>query len=154
MCGRTGMKHVYQGVQGACPRQAVTSAGGTAEHQRAPCRRHGSKACLIYKENTVTKHLRNRSCKRPSFLYTEPRKRRLPRTVHKRHQQTNLFPLNHHHHPPPLRHCVTATTSTASPTTTNNDHLPCPSFDAPNHHCTPRTTTMWQRHVTSPTDAG
>jgi hypothetical protein len=39
---------VYQGVQGACPRQAVTSAGGTAERQRAPCRRHGSKACYHY----------------------------------------------------------------------------------------------------------
>ena len=26
-----GIKHVYQGVQGACPRRAVTHAGGTAE---------------------------------------------------------------------------------------------------------------------------
>ena len=34
-----------RGVQGACPRQAVTSAEGTAERQRVPCRRHGSKAC-------------------------------------------------------------------------------------------------------------
>jgi hypothetical protein len=45
MCTSTRIKHAYQGVQGACPRQAVTSAGGTAERQRAPCRRHRSKAC-------------------------------------------------------------------------------------------------------------
>ena len=30
MCTRTGIKHVYLGVQGACPRQAVTSTGGMA----------------------------------------------------------------------------------------------------------------------------
>jgi cytochrome c551/c552 len=42
------IKHVYQGVQGACPQQAVTSAGGTAERQQALCRRHGSKACHYY----------------------------------------------------------------------------------------------------------
>jgi hypothetical protein len=46
MCTRARIKHVYQGVQGACPQQAVTSAGGMAERQRAPCHRHGSKACL------------------------------------------------------------------------------------------------------------
>jgi len=28
---KTGIKHEYQGVQGAQPRQAVTSAGGMAE---------------------------------------------------------------------------------------------------------------------------
>jgi hypothetical protein len=33
MCTRTRIQHVYQGVQGACPRQAVTSAGGTAERR-------------------------------------------------------------------------------------------------------------------------
>ncbi|KIK00350.1 hypothetical protein K443DRAFT_666004, partial [Laccaria amethystina LaAM-08-1] len=38
------IKDVYQGVQGACPRRAVTHAGGTAERQRVLCRRHGSKA--------------------------------------------------------------------------------------------------------------
>ena len=27
----TGIKDVYRGVQGACPRRAVTHAGGTAE---------------------------------------------------------------------------------------------------------------------------
>jgi len=32
MCTRTRIKHVYQGVQGACPWQAVTSAGVMAEH--------------------------------------------------------------------------------------------------------------------------
>ena len=31
MCTETGIKHVYWGVQGACPRRAVTHAGGTAE---------------------------------------------------------------------------------------------------------------------------
>ena len=31
MCTETGIKDVYQGVQGACPRRAVTHAGGTAE---------------------------------------------------------------------------------------------------------------------------
>ncbi|KIJ98795.1 hypothetical protein K443DRAFT_103338 [Laccaria amethystina LaAM-08-1] len=33
MCIRTRIKHVYQGVQGACPRQAVTRARGMAEHR-------------------------------------------------------------------------------------------------------------------------
>ena len=47
MCTGTRIKHVYWGVQGACPRQAVTSAEGTAERQRVPCRRHGSKACAF-----------------------------------------------------------------------------------------------------------
>ena len=31
MCTETGIKDVYWGVQGACPRRAVTHAGGTAE---------------------------------------------------------------------------------------------------------------------------
>ena len=31
MCTETGIKDVYQGVQGACPRRAVTHAEGTAE---------------------------------------------------------------------------------------------------------------------------
>ena len=31
MCTQTGIKHVYWGVQGACPWRAVTHAGGTAE---------------------------------------------------------------------------------------------------------------------------
>ena len=31
MCTRASIKHVYQGVQGACPQQAVTSAGVTAK---------------------------------------------------------------------------------------------------------------------------
>ena len=35
MCTRTGIKHEYQGVQGACPWQAVTSTGGTAELVRS-----------------------------------------------------------------------------------------------------------------------
>ena len=39
MCIRTGIRDVYQGVQGACPQRAVIRAEGTAERQRAPCRR-------------------------------------------------------------------------------------------------------------------
>ena len=31
MYTRTRIKHAYQGVQGACPQQAVTSAGVTAQ---------------------------------------------------------------------------------------------------------------------------
>ena len=31
MWTETGIKDVYRGVQGACPRRAVTHAGGTAE---------------------------------------------------------------------------------------------------------------------------
>ena len=33
MCTETGIKDVYRGVQGACPRRAVTHAGGTAERR-------------------------------------------------------------------------------------------------------------------------
>ena len=31
MCTETGIKDVYQGVQGACPQRAVTHAGGMAK---------------------------------------------------------------------------------------------------------------------------
>ena len=58
MCTGTMIKHVYWGVQGACPRQAVTSAEGTAERQRVPCHRHRSKACLeIILKSHVTSSL-------------------------------------------------------------------------------------------------
>jgi len=50
MCIRTGIKHVYQGVQGACPRQAVTHAIGmglrfididnTTEMSHVTCTKH------------------------------------------------------------------------------------------------------------------
>ena len=50
MCTGTVIKHVYWGSRGLAPRQAVTSAEGTAKCQRVPCHRHRSKACLIYKE--------------------------------------------------------------------------------------------------------
>ena len=33
MCIRTGIRDAYQGVQGACPRRAVTHAEGTAERR-------------------------------------------------------------------------------------------------------------------------
>ena len=31
MCTKTGIKDAYRGVQGACPRRAVTHAGGMAK---------------------------------------------------------------------------------------------------------------------------
>ena len=34
MCTETGIKDVYRGVQGACPRRAVTHAGGTAKRSK------------------------------------------------------------------------------------------------------------------------
>ena len=34
MCTETGIKDVYRGVQGACPQQAVTHAGGTAKRSK------------------------------------------------------------------------------------------------------------------------
>ena len=46
MSTSTGIKHVYQGVQGACPRQAVTGTGGTAE--RSECRAVGAGLKLVY----------------------------------------------------------------------------------------------------------
>ena len=45
MCTGTRIKDVYQGVQGACPWQAVTSAEGTAEHQQ--CRAVGTGLKLV-----------------------------------------------------------------------------------------------------------
>ena len=33
MCMGAGIKHAYQGVQGACPSRAVTCAEGTAERR-------------------------------------------------------------------------------------------------------------------------
>ena len=68
MCTRTRIKHVYQGVQGACPWQAVTGAEGE-------CRAVGTGlklVYLIYKGSTLTK-ICNIMTKRPSSLYTEPR---------------------------------------------------------------------------------
>ena len=35
MCTRTGIKPAYPGVQGACPRQAVTGTGGMAKLARS-----------------------------------------------------------------------------------------------------------------------
>ena len=48
MCTGTGIKDVYQGVQGACPGQAVTSTGGTAEHSK--CCAVGVGLKLVYIE--------------------------------------------------------------------------------------------------------
>ena len=46
MCTETGIKDVYRGVQGACPRRAVTHAGGTAE--RSEHRAVGMGLKLVY----------------------------------------------------------------------------------------------------------
>ena len=47
MCTETGIKNVYQGVQGACPRRAVTHAGGTAERSERRAVGMGLKLVLI-----------------------------------------------------------------------------------------------------------
>ena len=52
MCTRTRIKHAYQGVQGACPRQAVTSAGVTAE--RSERRDVGMGLKLVTCNNSMT----------------------------------------------------------------------------------------------------
>jgi hypothetical protein len=72
---------------------------------------------LIYKESTMTKVLRNRSCKPPSCLYAEPRERRLPETSSTHHRQTISLFLNHHH---PRRPPTSLST---------NNHLPKTPFD-------------------------
>ena len=46
MWTETGIKDVYWGVQGACPRRAVTHAGGTAE--RSERRAVGMGLKLVY----------------------------------------------------------------------------------------------------------
>ena len=56
MCTRAGIKDEYQGVQGACPRQAVTGTGGTAE--RSDRRAVGAGLKLVYilkhKEHSIS----------------------------------------------------------------------------------------------------
>ena len=49
MCDGTGIKDVYQGVQGACPRQAVTCTGGTAERSERRAVGAGLKLVLYIK---------------------------------------------------------------------------------------------------------
>ena len=82
---------------------------------------------LIYKETTLSKNLRNRSCKRPSSLYTEPRERRLPKIhIDIVNKQLLSFSTTIIHHL-----CFVSTTTSR------------------NRSTTPTTTTTWQRHVTS-----
>ena len=47
MCTKTGIKDVYWGVQGACPRRAVTHAGGTAERSERRAVGMGLKLVVI-----------------------------------------------------------------------------------------------------------
>ena len=49
ICTRTRIKHVYQGVQGVCPQQAVTSAGVMAERRDV-----GTGLKLVYHDNIGT----------------------------------------------------------------------------------------------------
>ena len=97
---------------------------------RGPCRRCGSKACLIYKGSTLTK-ICNIMTKRPSSLYTEPRQRRLPEThMNIVNKQTALFstttttihqPLLHHQPPSPTTvRLPTSTTTTWQATSPAN----------------------------------
>ena len=48
MCTKTGIKDAYWGVQGACPRRAVTHAGGTAERSERRAIGMGLKLVIIY----------------------------------------------------------------------------------------------------------
>ena len=48
MCTETGIKDVYWGVQGACPRRAVTHAGGTAERSKRRAVGMGLKLVVQY----------------------------------------------------------------------------------------------------------
>ena len=78
---------------------------------RGLCCRCGSKACLIYKETTLSNNLCNRSCRQLSSLYTDLHELHLPEThmhiVNK--QMQTCFLLNHKHHtqqPPTLRNLM------------------------------------------------
>ena len=51
MCTETGIKDVYRGVQGACPRRAVIHAGGTAERSERRAVGMGLKLVYIYRED-------------------------------------------------------------------------------------------------------
>ena len=60
MCTETGIKDVYWGVQGACPRRAVTHAGGTAERSERRAVGMGLKLVKIIlggEESVKAKHL-------------------------------------------------------------------------------------------------
>ena len=52
MCTKTRIQNVYLGAQGACPRQAVTSAGVTAE--RSERRDVGTGLKLVTDDNKIT----------------------------------------------------------------------------------------------------
>ena len=47
MCTRTGIKDVYQEVQGACPQQAVTGTRSMAEHSERHAIGAGLKLVLV-----------------------------------------------------------------------------------------------------------
>jgi len=102
----------------------------------------------------MTKILHNRSCKQPSFLYTEPCKWCFPRRSHTHHEQTKPFPSQ----PPPSSWPPTSVLSPTPPTTTrdlcstppattehgndddNSNSMPHPADDKMDHHHLPRFT--------------
>ena len=47
MCTETGIKDVYQGVQGACPQRAVAHAGGMAKRSERRAIGMGLKLIII-----------------------------------------------------------------------------------------------------------
>ena len=53
MCTETGIKDVYWGVQGACPRRAVTHAGGTAERSERRAVGMGLKLVVSYSMSQI-----------------------------------------------------------------------------------------------------
>ena len=114
MSTRTGIKPEYQGVQGACPQQAVTSTRGTAKRSEHCAVGAGLKlvySILIYKETMLSNNLCNRSCKQLSSLYIDLHELHLLET-HKHivnKQMWTCFLLNHKHHtqqPPTLRNLM------------------------------------------------
>ena len=69
MCTETGIKDVYQGVQGACPRRAVTHAGGTAERSERRAVGMGLKLVITHPTGVSFRTLKREICS----LYDEGR---------------------------------------------------------------------------------
>ena len=71
MCTETGIKDVYRGVQGACPRRAVTHAGGTAERSERRAVGMGLKLVVCTSRN-LHPSLLGPTDKRQTLSYFEP----------------------------------------------------------------------------------
>ena len=70
MCSKTGIKDAYWGLQGACPRRAVTHAGGTAE--RSERRAVGMGLKLVYVSSTLVSHSLQLVMPRPGSARPRP----------------------------------------------------------------------------------